>query len=259
MPALAVPVRLTDHLAIVYSEYPHVDSGNVYLLMGARPTLIDCGSARAVPSLVRNLAGLGVAVGDVDRVIATHGDYDHIQGYHALRRMHPNLALHIHRLDWPTMIEGDRYRTASYLYSRPFVPFAPGECLPLDDGDVVPAGDTMLTVHHSPGHTDGSVCLLGEIDGHRVLFAGDAIGGSMKSLSGADVPLWLAAMVSWSESLRRLSGLSFDWVLNGHEPAATLPLSRPYVDRLLGSFGKMLNPWFLLGEDDCEAGELASG
>jgi len=89
-----------------------------------------------------------------------------------------------------------------------------------------------------------------------VLFAGDAIGGSMKSLAGADLQLWAKAMVTWAESLQRLGALSFDWVLNGHEPAGTLPLRRSHVDRLLESFGKMMNPWFLLDDDEVTAGDM---
>ncbi len=250
MPALTAPLQLSANLFVVYSEYPHFDSGNVYLVTGAYPTLIDCGSERAVPQLLRNLALLGLNVRDVHQVIATHGDYDHTQGFHELRKHQPDLPLLINRHDWPTMLEGDPYRNSSYLYQRPFVPFAADQCLPLDEGDVVPAGNTTLTVYHSPGHTEGSVCLLGDVDGRDVLFAGDAIGGSMKSLAGADLQIWANAVVTWTESLQRLATLPFDWVLNGHEPAATLPLERVLVDRLLGSFGKMLNPWFLLGDDD---------
>ncbi|MEJ7900999.1 MAG: MBL fold metallo-hydrolase [Thermomicrobiales bacterium] len=258
MPAISSPLRLSANLYVAYSEFPHVDSGNVYLILGKYPTLIDCGSQRAVPQLVRNLAKIGIEVGDLHQVIATHGDCDHTQGFHELRKLAPDLPLLINWNDWPTMlIAGDTYRNSSYLYRRPLVPFVAEQILPLNDGDVLAAGDTTLTVHHTPGHTEGSVCLLGEIDGHGVLFAGDAIGGSMKSLAGADLRLWADAVVTWAASIQRLKALSFDWVLNGHEPAESLPLTRTHVDRLFGSFGMMLNPWFLLGEDEAAAGDVA--
>ncbi|MDQ3656850.1 MAG: MBL fold metallo-hydrolase [Chloroflexota bacterium] len=255
MPALTAPLQLSANLYVAYSEYPHVDSGNVYLITGEYPTLIDCGSQRAVPQLLRNLAQLGLQVSDVHQVIATHGDYDHTQGFHDLRKLQPDLPLLINRHDWPTMLEGDTYRNSSYLYGRAFVPFAADQCLPLGEGDVLPVGDTTLTVYHSPGHTEGSVCLLGDIDGHGVLFAGDAIGGAMKSLAGADLQIWANAAVTWTESLGRLAALDFDWVLNGHEPAESLPLARTRVDRLFRSFGKMMNPWFLLADDEVTAGD----
>ncbi len=250
MPVLNAPIRLSAHLYLVYAEYPHVDSGNVYLITGSRPTLIDCGSRRASPQIVRNLAQIGLGVGDIRQVIATHGDCDHTQGIHDLRKLQPDLRLSMHRQDWPLVVEGDPYRNSSYVYGRPFAPIMAEHCLPLDDGDAVTAGDVTLTVHHTPGHTEGSICLLGEVDGRRVLFAGDTIGGSMKSLTGADLRLWAEAAASWSLSLDYLKSLSFDWVLNGHEPADGLPIQRTYVDRLFASFGIMLNPWFLLADDE---------
>lgn len=258
MTALTVPVELSPHLFIVYSEDPHRDSGNAYLLTGDVPTLIDCGSHRAAPRLIANLAQLGLDVEDLAQVIATHGDYDHIQGYHDLRLLHPGLRLLLNRNDWPIVQGHDPYRNASYLYGNTFVPFTAEQCLPLDDGETIAAGDTELTVVHAPGHTEGSVCLLGTIDGHRVLFAGDAIGGAMRSLTGATLEIWVQAAVTWEGSLQRLSALEFDWVLNGHEPATGLPISRKRFDRAVLSFGRMLNPWFSLDDEDVPASEPAT-
>ena len=254
MSCLTAPVQLSTHLFILYSEFPHVDSGNVYLITGTYPTLIDCGSQRAVPQIIENLAQIGLQVTDLAQVIATHGDYDHIQGYHELCRQHSQLQLRIHRQDWPVVQGCDTYRNASYLYHHPFVPLLPEQCLPLDDGETIAAGNTTLTVIHAPGHSEGSVCLLGEIDGHKVLFAGDAVGGSMRSLDGATLRLWAEAYTTWEESLRRLAALDFDGVLNGHEPAASLPISRARFNRMVALFGRMMNPWFSLGEEEPAAG-----
>jgi glyoxylase-like metal-dependent hydrolase (beta-lactamase superfamily II) len=250
MPSLTAPVQLSPHLFVVYSEYPHRDSGNAYLITGRYPTLIDCGSHRAAPYLIDNLAQLGLRVGDLTQVIATHGDYDHIQGYHDLLLHHPDLRLYLHRKDWPIVQGNDPYQNASYLYRHPFVPFTAEQCLPLEDGETIAAGDTSLTAYHTPGHTEGSVSLLGTIDGHEVLFAGDAIGGAMRSLEGAVLEIWVQAAVTWKQSLQRLTGLDFEWVLNGHEPAKTLPLPRSRFDRAVRSFGRMLSPWFSLDDDE---------
>lgn len=250
MSRLTAPVQLSTRLFILYSEFPHIDSGNVYLITGKSPTLIDCGSQRAVPQIIENLVQIGLQVTDLAQVIATHGDYDHIQGYHELRRLHPQLQLHIHRQDWPVVQGSDTYRNASYLYRRPFVPLLAEQCLPLDDGQTIAAGDTTLTIIHTPGHSEGSVCLLGEIDGHRVLFAGDVVGGSMRSLKGATMETWVAAFAAWEQSLQHLATFDFEWVLNGHEPVKTLPIRRAQFDRMLTRFGQMLNPWFLLGEEE---------
>lgn len=256
MPSLIAPVQLSPHLFVIYSEYPHRDSGNAYLITGRYPTLIDCGSHRAAPYLIDNLAQLGLRVEDLTQVIATHGDYDHIQGYHDLRLHLPDLRLYLHRKDWPIVQGNDPYQNASYLYREPFVPLTAEQCLPVDDGETIAAGDTMLTAYHTPGHTEGSVCLLGTIDGHVVLFAGDAVGGAMRSLEGAVLEIWAQAAVTWKQSLLRLTKLDFEWVLNGHEPAATLPLDRARFDRAVRSFGRMLSPWFSLDDDETPARDI---
>jgi glyoxylase-like metal-dependent hydrolase (beta-lactamase superfamily II) len=250
MVTLTTPVRLFETLYIVYSEYPHVDCGNVYLITGKTPTLIDCGSPRGADRLVQNLAVLGLDVTDIDQVIATHGDYDHVQGLHRLRALNPALRLYLHREDWPIVQGSDPYGNSADLYQLPFVPFLPEDCLPLEDGATIPAGDGTLKVIHTPGHTAGSSCLLGEFGGESFLFAGDAIGGGMKSLEGATLAIWAQAVKTWRESLQSLLTVNFEWVLNGHEPAATLPLPRAHVERLVKSFGRMLNPWFTLAEDE---------
>lgn len=255
MARLSAPRQLSDHLYVIYSEFPHSHSGNVYLITGRVPTLIDCGSRRAVPQIRHNLAALGMDVRDIVQVLATHGDFDHTQGFHDLVAANPDLWLYLHPADWPLVQQADPYRNAAYLYSDPFAPIASELIRPLDEDEPVAAGDGELAVIHTPGHTEGSVCFWGEIDGRQVLFAGDTIGGSMRSLRGADLALWAKAMLSWEESLKRISLLDIDWILDGHEPVHGLPLTRERLDRSIASFGKMLNPWFTLNdtsEDDAE-------
>lgn len=250
MAQLTAPVQVSDHVYILYSEFPHADSGNVYLITGEHPTLVDCGSERVAPILVDHLAVLGLDVSDIEQVIATHGDYDHVQGFHGLRRLNPDLRLHIHRDDLRIVQGENAYQTASYVYGRPFLRLDAQHCIPLDAGDVIPVGNSTVTVHHAPGHTEGSICLLGDFDGRSILFAGDAVGGAMRSLDGASLEIWAQAVKTWQRSLRHLADLEFDWVLNGHEPATTLPIERRRFDKLAAHFGKMMNPWFSLDELD---------
>ncbi len=256
MTTLTAPVQLSSHFYILYSEYPHCDSGNVYLVTGEHPTLIDCGSRRSVSHTEKNLHALGMSVLDIEQIIATHGDCDHVQGFPVLKLRNPLLHLHIHRGDWPAVQGTDMYRNAGYLYGLPCLPIMPDDCLPLESGDVITSGDSLLTVIHTPGHTEGSICLHGRIDGQTVLFAGDCIGGAMHSLDGAVTSTWVQSFQTWKHSLAVLSALRFDWILNGHEPAATLPIARAAFDRMVPSFGMMMNPWFSLSEADFPEPEL---
>jgi hydroxyacylglutathione hydrolase len=250
MTRLSAPQQLSQHLYVVYAEHPHVDSSNVYLVTGKAPVLVDCGSRRAAPHLLRNLAALGIGIGDIDRVIATHGHCDHVQGFGGLHEANPDLRLHLHPRDVPLVQQPDHIGNACHLYNGLFRPVAPELILPIADGDRIPAGDGELLVVHTPGHTEGSVCLLGEVDGYNVLFAGDTVGGAMPGLDGVELATWAEAAHAWKQSLGRVSELAFDLVLSGHEPVTGLPITRARLDRSIASFGKMLNPWFLLGEDE---------
>jgi hydroxyacylglutathione hydrolase len=252
MTRLTTPHQLSPHLFVAYAEHPHRDSSNVYLVTGKRPLLIDCGSVHALPHLLRNIALAGVDLRDVDRVVATHGHCDHVQGFHTLREGNPDLRLLIHPLDEPLVREPDLIGNAYHLYDGLFRPIGPNLIVPVEEGDRIPAGDGELIVLHTPGHTDGSISLWGEIDGHKVLFAGDTVGGSMLGLDGIELTRWADAVKTWKDSLRRITALDIDWVLNGHEPVSGLPITRQQLDRDVASFGMMLNPWFVLGKDEDE-------
>jgi hydroxyacylglutathione hydrolase len=248
------PVQLSPHLYVVLSEFPHRISANAYLITGEKPTLIDCGSEDGFPKLARSLAQIGVEPSDLAQVVATHGHYDHVQGIHALRRHHPTLPLLIHERDWQMVQGGDPYQTAAVVYGRDFKPIPETGSQPLVDGEQVPAGDGVLTVHHTPGHTDGSICLAANIDGVDVLFTGDTVFGAMSGVPGADITIWTRALEVWRQSLTRVAALDFDVFLPGHEPAGDLPFEKERLTRAIPYFGRMLNPWFSL--DDSEAAAL---
>ena len=72
----------------------------------------------------------------------------------------------------------------------------------------------------------------------------------MPGFEGVDIQTWAAAVRTWKDSLRHVAENDIDWVLNGHEPVSGLPLTRQRLDRGIASFGKMLNPWFFLAEDE---------
>lgn len=249
-PPFTEPVQLSPHLHVVLSEFPHRGSANAYLITGQHPTLIDCGSMDGFPTLAHNLAQLRIDVAEIAQVVATHGHFDHVQGMHGLHRHKPQLPLLIHERDRPTVLGDDPYQTAAVVYDRPFKPIPADGCIPLVDGQEIPAGDGSLTVHHTPGHTDGSICLSGTIDGVAVLFTGDTVFGAMSGVLGADIAIWTAAIETWRRSLHHIAALPFDVFLTGHDPAQDLPFAKGRLTRAIPYFGRMLSPWFSLDEDD---------
>ena len=97
--------------------------------------------------------------------------------------------------------------------------------LELAEGSEIRFGDIRLTVLHTPGHTEGSVCLLA--DSERLLLSGDTLfagGWGRVDLPGGDA----VAMV---DSLGRLSALADDLpVLPGHGRHTTIGRERPWLE-----------------------------
>ena len=95
----------------------------------------------------------------------------------------------------------------------------------LAEGGVVRFGDVRLDVLHTPGHTEGSVCLVSHEAG--VGFSGDTLfpgGWGRVDLPGGDPD----AMV---ESLRRLATLPDALrVLPGHGRPTTIGAERPWLE-----------------------------
>jgi glyoxylase-like metal-dependent hydrolase (beta-lactamase superfamily II) len=109
-----------------------------------------------------------------------------------------------------------------------FAPFPIPPCVPaaeLAEGGVIRFGEVRLDVLHTPGHTEGSVCLVSHEAG--VVFSGDTLfagGWGRVDLPGGDP----AAMV---ESLRRLATLPDALrVLPGHGRATTIAAERAWLE-----------------------------
>jgi glyoxylase-like metal-dependent hydrolase (beta-lactamase superfamily II) len=149
-------------------------------------------------------------------VVTTHRHWDHI-GDNAEVVIATGATLAVHRADRHGLEEPD-------AASAPF-PIPPSvPALDLAEGSHIHFGDIDLTVLHTPGHTEGSVCLLSEED--RVLFTGDTLfagGWGRVDLSGASKEQMI-------ESLTRLSTLDDGLtVLAGHGPQTTMGREKPWL------------------------------
>ncbi len=171
----------------------------------------------ATPSLSWIAEELAARDWTLKLIIATHGHWDHI-GDNAALAAHTGADIAVHPLD------RDRLERPQPLYA-PFeiVPSVPA--VELAEGGVIRFGSIRLRVLHTPGHTEGSVCLLAEDDG--LLYSGDTIfeaGWGRVDLPGGDE----AAMVG---SISRLSGLEDRIsVFPGHGASTTIGRERAWMD-----------------------------
>jgi glyoxylase-like metal-dependent hydrolase (beta-lactamase superfamily II) len=228
--------RLLDEFWLLSGRtLTHPWDATAYLIKGDEPTLIDCGSSEGYPAMKRALQSFGYQPRDITKVIATHCHWDHLSGM-ALLREESDAKLYIHDADrWPVE-NGDYERTSAFIYDRPFPPVQVDGLL--HDGDVLPISGLEFTVYHTPGHTPGSICLWTEINGTKLLIAGDTVWGGYHPRIASDLD-------AWSHSLDRLLRLDFDVLTFGHYPAL-IPDAKPKVERARQAFGTYFDPWFNL-------------
>jgi glyoxylase-like metal-dependent hydrolase (beta-lactamase superfamily II) len=150
-------------------------------------------------------------------IVSTHGHWDHI-GDNAAVAEHTGAAIAVHPLDRERLIDPQP------LWA-PFdiVPSVPA--VELAGGGEIRFGEIRLRVLHTPGHTEGSVCLIAADDG--LLYSGDTLfagGWGRTDLPGGDE----AAMAA---SITRLSGLEDGvQVFPGHGPATTIGRERAWME-----------------------------
>jgi hydroxyacylglutathione hydrolase len=150
-------------------------------------------------------------------IISSHGHWDHI-GDNAAVAEHTRAQIAVHPLD------RDRLTDPKPLWAPfPILPSIPA--VELAEGGEIRFGGLRLQVMHTPGHTEGSVCLY-DADGGR-LFSGDTLfagGWGRVDLPGGSADQMV-------DSIARLAGLDDPLrVLPGHGPSSTIGRERGWMD-----------------------------
>lgn len=150
-------------------------------------------------------------------IVSTHGHWDHI-GDNARVAEHTGAQIAVHPLD------ADRLANPRPLWA-PFEIPPSVSAIELAEGGEVRFGSIRLEVLHTPGHTEGSVCLLDNESGN--LYSGDTLFAG--SFGRVDLPGGSEeAMVASLDRLRRLDdGVQ---VRPGHGPSTTIGRERGLLE-----------------------------
>lgn len=172
------------------SQTPLVYTCRPYLLLGEWNrledvnTLIDPGTDGTVIEEIEKLA-TGCGKVPVAQIILTHNHFDHAAGVEKVKR---------------------HFGARVYAWCD-----GKGVDELLHDGQILKAGDDILQVLHTPGHSSDSICLYNLR--HRILFSGDTQ-LRIRSIGEAFSPEYI-------ETMQRLAGLRIDTIYSGHDEAIT--------------------------------------
>jgi hydroxyacylglutathione hydrolase len=189
---------------------------NVYVLGDERTR-----EALAVDTATPSVAWLTETLADrgwsLKLIVSSHRHWDHI-GDNAAVMAATAAQLAAHALDRPGI-----ERPEPIWAPFPIPPSVPA--VELAEGGEVRFGSITLSVLHTPGHTEGSVCLLARDE--RILLTGDTLfagGWGRVDLPGGSVDQMV-------ESLARLSALDDDLrVLPGHGAETTIARERAWLE-----------------------------
>jgi glyoxylase-like metal-dependent hydrolase (beta-lactamase superfamily II) len=142
----------------------------------------------------------------LEAILLTHGHFDHVGAVKDLFEQ-TQCKVYLHTDD---LLLPENFTAGPLFYTHEY-----------DEGDVLEMAGLTIKVMHTPGHTEGSVCLM--VD--DCIFAGDTLfchSCGRTDLPGGDPDALMA-------SLARLKNLEGDYrVFPGHNRATTLAVEREY-------------------------------
>jgi len=153
-----------------------------------------------------------------EALILTHGHADHVAGVCDVRREFPDVKVCIHKSDASMLVDSGR-NLSSFAGQK--IVCGEADVVFEDEGAICYAG-VEFEIIHTPGHTEGGICLYNKAEG--VLFSGDSLfAGSIgrTDFPGYDTQKRFEELVSNIKS--KLAVLPAETrVFSGHGPATTI-------------------------------------
>jgi glyoxylase-like metal-dependent hydrolase (beta-lactamase superfamily II) len=144
--------------------------------------LVDPGPGSTLGTLRKELSSRGLSVSDIEALLLTHIHLDHAGASGALVRENPRLAVYVHKLGAPHMIDPSKLlASAARLWPNDLRQLF-GEALPvpaenlriLEGGETIALGPRKIEVAYTPGHASHHVSYFENLEG--AAFVGDTTG-----------------------------------------------------------------------------------
>ncbi len=166
----------------------------------------------------------------VDGIILTHSHWDHSGDAFELRQLTGSPVM-VHKDDEYRLLRPNDYSVMQ-------LPINIEACKPdryLNEGDILMLDDLEFEVRHTPGHTEGGICLVNHKE--KVVIAGDTIFN--RSIGRTDLPGGSTELLLKS-IMEKIMTLDDDYTIYcGHGPSTTVGEERqnnPFLDVNSGYF-----------------------
>jgi glyoxylase-like metal-dependent hydrolase (beta-lactamase superfamily II) len=175
----AMPSIIT--LDNLWTGRPHTIAAALLESDGHR-SIIDPGPGSTLETFRRQLQAHGLGVGDLDAILLTHIHLDHAGATGALVRENPRLAVYVHKLGAPHVIDPSKLLASAQRLWPNDLQRLFGEALPvpaenlriLEGGETLTLGSRQLEVVYTPGHASHHVSYFDQVGG--IAFVGDTAG-----------------------------------------------------------------------------------
>ncbi|HKW64156.1 MAG TPA: MBL fold metallo-hydrolase [Candidatus Acidoferrum sp.] len=156
--------------------------GTALLESDGHRAIVDPGPGSTLDTLKKGLGAHGASVSDLDAILLTHIHLDHAGATGALVRENPRLAVYVHKLGAPHMIDPAKLLASAARLWPDNLQQLFGEAVPLpaenlrilEGGETIPLGSRKIDVVYTPGHASHHVSYFEGAEG--VAFVGDTAG-----------------------------------------------------------------------------------
>ncbi|MCP4762532.1 MAG: MBL fold metallo-hydrolase [archaeon] len=170
--------------------------------------LIDCG-INSKNTIENNIKDAGYDLKNLCTLILTHCHIDHTGSAYDFEQSYPNLKIICHEWEKP-VLEGNfenKDMTAASWYGVKYRPIKVDLTLKKEE-ETHNIGGTDLHFIHTPGHTPGSISIIVEDEGKKILFGQDIHGPFMREFN--------SNIQDWANSMKLLISKNCDILAEGH-------------------------------------------